>query len=97
MRFKTGVAHVAEALDAPVVPFGLAGTELAMPPFLDDFKGALIAGVPVSLRRTPLAIAFGPPQRRAPDESQQQFVERLEKLAYALAAEADAARAPPGG
>ena len=51
VRFKTGVAYVAEALDAPVVPFGLAGTEQAMPPFLDDFSGIKIAGVPVALKR----------------------------------------------
>ena len=95
VRFKTGVAHVADALDAPVVPFGLAGTELAMPPFVDDFHGLVIGGVPVSLRRTVLAIAFGPPQRRGTDESPQAFVERLEKLSYALAAEADAARDAP--
>ncbi len=92
VRFKTGVVHVAEALDAPVVPFGLAGTEEAMPPFLDDFHGMVIGGVPVSLRRTVLAIAFGPPQRPARGETAQQFTERLERLSYALAADADAAR-----
>jgi long-chain acyl-CoA synthetase len=94
-RFKTGVAHVAEALDAPVIPFGLAGTEAAMPPFLDDFHGLVVGGVPVSLRRTVLAIAFGPPQRQAAGESAQDFTERLERLSYALAAEADRARADP--
>jgi 1-acyl-sn-glycerol-3-phosphate acyltransferase len=92
VRFKTGVAHVAEALDAAVVPFGLAGTEEAMPAFLDDFKGLVVAGVPVALKRTTLAIAFGPPQRQAADESAQQFTERLERLSYELAASADAAR-----
>jgi long-chain acyl-CoA synthetase len=97
VRFKTGVAHVGEALGGPVIPFGLAGTEVAMPPFLDDFKGRIIAGVPVALKRTPLAIAFGPPQRQAEQESSQQFAERLEKLSYALAAQADAARGAPVG
>ena len=97
VRFKTGVTYVAEALDAPVVPFGLAGTELAMPPFVDDFKGPLIAGVPLALTRTPLAIAFGPPQLPRQGESAQQFAERLEQCCYALAAEADAARVSPGG
>jgi 1-acyl-sn-glycerol-3-phosphate acyltransferase len=91
-RFKTGVAHVAEALDAPVVPFGIAGTEEAMPPFLDDFHGLVIGGVPVSLKRRVLAIAFGPPQRQLEGESAQQFAERLERLSYDLAAQADAAR-----
>src|SRR5438067_1947706 len=56
VRFKTGFVHVAQALDAPVVPFGLAGTEEAMPPFLDDFHGPVIAGVPLALKRTTLAI-----------------------------------------
>lgn len=97
VRFKTGVAHVAEALGAPVVPFGLAGTEEAMPPFVADVTGPVIGGVPVSLKRTPLAIVFGPPQRQSADESAQQFAERLELLSYGLAAQADAARAAPGG
>jgi 1-acyl-sn-glycerol-3-phosphate acyltransferase len=92
VRFKTGVAHVAEALGAPVVPFGLSGTEEAMPPFLEDFKGTVIAGVPLALKRTNLAIVFGPPQRPAPSESAQQFTERLERMAYDLAAQADAVR-----
>jgi 1-acyl-sn-glycerol-3-phosphate acyltransferase len=96
-RFKTGVAHVAEALGAPVVPFGLGGTEEAMPPFVNEFKGLVIGGVPVALRRKALAIAFGPPQEQAPDESPQQFAERLERLSYALAAQADAARGAPAG
>jgi long-chain acyl-CoA synthetase len=99
VRFKTGVAHIAEALDAPVVPFGLAGTEEAMPPFLDDFHGLVVGGVPVSIKRTVLAIAFGAPQRQAEGESAQQFAERLERLSYALAAEADRVRsdARPSG
>jgi 1-acyl-sn-glycerol-3-phosphate acyltransferase len=97
VRFKSGVAHVAEALAAPVVPFGLGGTEEAMPPFVDEFKGLVIAGVPVALKRRTLAIAFGPPQEQAPDETPQQFAERLEGLCYALAAQADAARGVPVG
>jgi 1-acyl-sn-glycerol-3-phosphate acyltransferase len=96
-RFKTGVAHVGEALDAPVVPFGLAGTEEAMPPFLDDFHGRKIAGVPLALKRTPLAIVFGPPQRQAADETAQEFAERLEKLSYELAARAGEVRGVPAG
>ncbi|MGI9148321.1 MAG: AMP-binding protein [Chloroflexota bacterium] len=96
VRFKTGVAHVAEALGAPVVPFGLAGTEEAMPPFIDDFKGPVVGGVPVALKRRTLAIAFGGPQEPAPEETPQQFAERLERMSYALAAQADAARASPG-
>ncbi len=92
VRFKTGVAHIAEALDAPVVPFGLAGTEEAMPPSVGDFHGLVIGGVPVSLRRTILVIAFGAPTRQTRAESAQQFLERLEQDSYALAAGADALR-----
>ena len=53
---------------------------------------------PMAVRRQLLftvhrqAIAFGPPQRQAPDESGQDFVERLERVSYALAAEADRVR-----
>ena len=67
------------------------------PPFVADVTGPVIGGVPVSLKRTPLAIVFGPPQRQAADESAQQFAERLEGLAFGLAAQADAARGAPGG
>jgi long-chain acyl-CoA synthetase len=91
-RFKTGVVHVAEALQAPVVPFGLAGTEEAMPAFLEEFSGPVVAGVPVAIKRTPLAIAFGPPQRQEPNETAQAFTERLERLSFDLAAQAEAAR-----
>jgi long-chain acyl-CoA synthetase len=90
VRFRSGVAHLAEALAAPVVPFGLAGTDTAMPAFLDDFKGPVIGGVPVAIKRTPLAIAFGPPQHAKSDETPQQFTERLEGISYTLAARADA-------
>ncbi|MBV8718100.1 MAG: hypothetical protein JOZ65_23785, partial [Chloroflexi bacterium] len=69
--------------------------ELAMPPFLDDYHGMVIGGVPVQLRRTVLCIAFGEPQRQFPGESAQEFTERLEHLSYALAAEADKVRTAP--
>jgi 1-acyl-sn-glycerol-3-phosphate acyltransferase len=95
VRFKTGVAQLAEVVGSPVVPFGLAGTEEAMPPFIEDFHGRIIAGVPVALKRKVLAIAFGPPQQQAADETGQQFSERLEGLSYGLAAQADAARGGP--
>jgi hypothetical protein len=75
-----------------VVPFGLAGSEEAMPPFVGDFKGLVIAGVPVSLKRTPLALVFGPPERPRPAESAQAFTERLETISFRLAAQAEAAR-----
>lgn len=92
VHFKPGVAYVAAALDATVVPFGLAGSEEAMPAFLDQYHGRVIAGVPVSLAHVPLAIAFGKPTRRADDESPRAFAVRLEGQCYALARQAQLAR-----
>ncbi|HEY0581747.1 MAG TPA: hypothetical protein VGE94_06155 [Chloroflexota bacterium] len=64
---------------------------------LDGLRGRVVAGGPMALKRTPLAIAFGPPQRQAEGETAQHVAERLERLAYGLAAEADAARGGPVG
>jgi 1-acyl-sn-glycerol-3-phosphate acyltransferase len=96
-RFKPGVAHLAAALDAAVVPFGLAGTEAVIPPAAPpDFKGYVIAGIPVLLRRGPLAIAFGPPLTREPNESPQAFTARLQEVCYALTRQAEGALQPQG-
>jgi 1-acyl-sn-glycerol-3-phosphate acyltransferase len=90
-RFHAGVAHLAAALDAVVVPFGLAGTELMVPPNASEFAGLKLAGIPVSVRRGPLAIAFGRPLRLAPGESAQDFTERLQDACYALTRQAEQA------
>ena len=97
VRFRPGVAHLAAALDAAVVPFGLAGTEQVMPAFLEEFKGLVIAGVPVSLRRRPLAIAFGQPLTLQPGEEPHAFARRLQDACYALARQAEQALARPDG
>ena len=97
VRFRPGVAHLAAALDAAVVPFGLAGTEQVMPAFLEEFKGPVIAGVPVSLRRRPLAIAFGQPLTLEPGEEPHAFARRLQDVCYALADLAEQARARQAG
>ena len=73
------VVRACAAAGTPVVPQG-------------GNTGLVVGGVPVALRRRVLAIAFGEPQRQRPEESAQQFAERLERLSYALAAEADDAR-----
>src|SRR5919201_2057941 len=73
VRFRPGVAHLAMALGASVVPFGLAGTEQVMPPFLEEFRGLVVAGVPVSIKRWPLAIAFGAPLSIEQGEEPQAF------------------------
>lgn len=94
VRFKPGVGHLAAALDAVVVPFGLAGTEKLIPPNLDGFTGPVIAGgVPVAITRGPLAIAFGPPTSLGPDESLQAFAQRLQAVCYDLTRQAEAALA----
>ncbi|HYW88813.1 MAG TPA: AMP-binding protein, partial [Chloroflexota bacterium] len=84
VRFRPGVAHIAEALSCPVVPFGVAGTERLMPAFLEDFHGPVIAGVPVAFDRGPLAIAFGPPLVAGVDEEPSVFAARLEAACYGL-------------
>jgi long-chain acyl-CoA synthetase len=90
-RFRAGVGHLAAALDAAVVPFGLAGTEAMIPAFADQFKGRLIAGVPVAIRRGPVAIAFGPPLTLQPDELPQEFAGRLQQVSFALTRQAEQA------
>jgi 1-acyl-sn-glycerol-3-phosphate acyltransferase len=91
VRFRAGVAHLAMALGAEVVPFGLAGTEQVMPPSLEGFAGPVIAGVPVSFRRRPLAIAFGPPVGLEPGEAPQAFAGRLQEVCYRLSRQAESA------
>jgi len=91
VRFRPGVAHLAEALGAAVVPFGLAGTELMIPPERETFRGPLIAGIPVSIHRGPLAIAFGEPLTLEAGEEPQAFALRLQEASFALARQAEAA------
>jgi 1-acyl-sn-glycerol-3-phosphate acyltransferase len=90
-RFRSGVAHLARALRAPVVPFGLAGTEAVMPYAPAQFQGRLIAGIPLSIRRGPLAIAFGAPLSMSSNESPEDFTLRLQEACLALTREAEAA------
>jgi long-chain acyl-CoA synthetase len=91
VRFRPGVAYLAQALEADVVPFGIAGTERLMPPHVDQFHGLVIAGVPVSIRRGPLAIAFGAPVRVTAEETSRDFAARLQGICYGLTRQAEAA------
>lgn len=91
VRFRAGVAHLAEALDVPVVPFGLAGPERVIPPELEKFDGLKIAGIPVSVHRAPLAIAFGAPRTIEPGETAQAFSARLQEACFALTRDAERA------
>lgn len=89
VRFHPGVAYLASALSAPVIPFGLAGTEVVMPHSPQQFRGRLIAGIPVSIRRAPLAIAFGAPLTLADGEDAGAFVARLQTICYGLTRDAE--------
>jgi 1-acyl-sn-glycerol-3-phosphate acyltransferase len=97
VRFRTGVAYLAQALDAVVVPFGVAGTEAIIPPEIDAWRGPKIGGIPISVHRGPLAIAFGAPLRPEKDELPAEFAARLQSVCYGLAARARAALADGSG
>jgi len=56
----------------------------------------VIAGVPVSIRRGPLAIAFGEPLESVPGEEPQAFALRLQEASFALARQAEAALGTEG-
>ncbi len=90
-NFKAGFAHPAEALDAAVVPFGLAGTEIMMPAFLEHFEGRVVARIPVTIRRTRLAIAFGAPLRQDAGEDAHQPTARVQHASFQLTRQAEAA------
>ena len=90
--FKPGIAHLALDLALPVVPFGLAGTEGVVAPRVpDNFKGRVIAGVPVHYHRRNVAVAFGAPLVPAPGESITAFTLRLQEACFALTRQAEAA------
>jgi long-chain acyl-CoA synthetase len=91
VRFRPGIGHLAAALDAAVIPFGLAGTERLIPPFVQQFKGRVVAGFPVSLTRGPLAIAFGPPVTLSPGEDPAVFAARLQAVCYCLTRDSERA------
>ncbi|HEX9017390.1 MAG TPA: AMP-binding protein, partial [Chloroflexota bacterium] len=93
VAFKMGTALLARDLGAAVVPFGLAGTEVAMPAFLQEYRGLVIAGIPISVKRVPLAICYGEPLSIGADESLQDFTRRLQDASYGLTREAEEALA----
>jgi long-chain acyl-CoA synthetase len=82
--FKAGVGHLADALDAAVVPFGIAGTERLVPAHVEGHRGLVLGGIPVKLTRGPAALVFGAPARPQPGESAQAFTSRLQALCFAL-------------
>jgi 1-acyl-sn-glycerol-3-phosphate acyltransferase len=90
-RFRPGAAHLAAALDAAIVPFGLAGTERLLAASAEGFAGPVIAGIPVRIQRGPVAIAFGAALTSRPGETAPQLTERLERACLALTRQAEAA------
>jgi long-chain acyl-CoA synthetase len=90
VRFRPGVGHLADALEAEVVPFGIAGTERLMPAHLEHYHGPVIAGIPVAITRGPLAIVFGEPMQVMDGEAPRDFAARLQDVCYALTRQAEA-------
>jgi 1-acyl-sn-glycerol-3-phosphate acyltransferase/acyl carrier protein len=91
VRFRAGVGLLAEALELPVVPFGLAGPEHIIPPNPAALHELTIAGFPVSVHRAPIAIAFGTPLRPDRGETPQAFATRLQGICHALTRQAEEA------
>ena len=92
-RFQPGVAHLAEALNAAVIPFGVAGTEKVVVQSAPGGSGIAIGGGSYAIRRGPLAIAFGEPLQLMPGESERAFTTRLQERCFELTAEAENALA----
>ncbi|MDP8924753.1 MAG: 1-acyl-sn-glycerol-3-phosphate acyltransferase, partial [Chloroflexota bacterium] len=90
-QFKPGVGHLAAALDAVVVPFGVAGTERVMPITDEAYTGPSIAGIPVKLQRGPLAIAFGPWLALEPGGTPLAFTRRVQDVCFTLTRQAERA------
>jgi hypothetical protein len=76
---------------------GLAGTEQVMPYKPSEFRGRLLAGVPVSITRGPLAIAFGPALTCDSGETPESFTLRLQAQCFALTRRAEDALSVDGG
>jgi 1-acyl-sn-glycerol-3-phosphate acyltransferase/acyl carrier protein len=89
--FKPGVSHLAAQLDAAVLPFGLAGTELLMPEH--EKPWFMVGDTPILIKKGQLAIAFGEPLTLEPGESPPAFTQRLQEVCFKLAREAEAALA----
>jgi long-chain acyl-CoA synthetase len=90
-EFRPGVAHLASQLDAAVLPFGQAGTELLMPE--DEKPWFMVGDTPILIKKGALAIAFGAPMTLQPGETPPDFTRRIQEVCFALARQAEAALA----
>ena len=85
VAFRTGVALLAVALDAPVVPYGISGTEaLVAPSVPPGYRGWAFADIPLHIERGPVALAFGAPMRAASGEHPREFTARIQAACLAL-------------
>jgi len=87
--FRPGIGHLASALRAKVVPFGLAGTEQVFPNV--EHARLMIGDIPVVLRKGPVALVFGEPMDMQPQEAPADFARRLQDVCFELTREAEAA------
>ena len=62
-----------------------------MPATLEGHTGPVVAGIPVALKRGPMAVAFGAPLTVRPGETPAAFALRLQEAAFALSRRAEAA------
>lgn len=95
--FKPGIGKLAADLELPVLPFGLAGPERVVAPKApESFSGLVLAGIPVKINRSPVAIAFGAPLQRQVGETAASFAARLQAICFDLARQAEEARSEAG-
>lgn len=91
--FQSGVGFLANALDATVVPFGVAGTENVLKSGPADSGGMTLGNIAVSIHRGPLAISFAAPVKMRSDESSHAFAARLQAICFQATTEAERALA----
>jgi lysophospholipid acyltransferase (LPLAT)-like uncharacterized protein len=80
-RAKFGVARLAEAVSAPILP---AGTSSTRPRFLNSWDRYLL---PMPFSRC--VVVFGPPVERIPEENDTSFLERVDEAIDRATEEAD--------
>jgi 1-acyl-sn-glycerol-3-phosphate acyltransferase len=91
--FRPGVALLALALRAPVVPCGLAGTEHLLPPRVPDEPGGpYLYSAVRRIRPAPVVVAFGAPLWNEPGEAPIAFTGRVQAACFALNRTAEATR-----
>ena len=91
VRFRPGVALLARRWTRPSSRSAWPAPRRSIPAHLDEYTGPTIGGIPVSLTRGPLAIAFGPPLTLKPGEAPAEFAARLQAICFDLTRQAEKA------